>query len=61
MSNKTQEKTDIRNISFLELKEKIISLKEQPYKSKQVFEWIWKKSKTNFDSMRNISSKTKKN
>ena len=60
MSNKIQDKTDIRNISFLELKEKIISLNEKPYKSNQVFEWVWKKSKTSFDSMRNISSKTKK-
>ena len=53
-------KKDIRNIDFLELKDFLTSCNEKEYKSKQIFEWIWKKSKTSFDSMSNISIKTKK-
>tara|TARA_B100001750_G_C15451737_1_gene569280 strand:+ start:30 stop:1079 length:1050 start_codon:yes stop_codon:yes gene_type:complete len=52
-------KKDIRSIEFLELREFLESFNEKEYKSKQIFEWIWKKSKTSFDSMSNISTKTK--
>ena len=56
--NKTN-KQDIRNIDLLELKKIMVSFDEKEYKSKQIFEWVWRKSKTSFDSMLNISLKTK--
>lgn len=54
------DKKDIRNIELEELQEELVSCQEKKYKSKQIFEWIWKKSKTDFDSMLNISKETKK-
>ena len=52
-------KKDIRKYSLDELGEFFISNGEKAFRSKQVYEWLWKKSVTSFDEMTNLSKKTR--
>jgi 23S rRNA (adenine2503-C2)-methyltransferase len=49
------EKTNIRSLSEIELVEFLQEKGVKPFRAKQIFEWIWKKSSTNWDDMTNIS------
>jgi 23S rRNA (adenine2503-C2)-methyltransferase len=53
MSN--DKKTDIRTFSLEELKTFFTELGEKPFRAKQVYEWLWKKSAHSFDEMTNLS------
>ena len=53
MSNK---KINIRNLSFDELVEKLVSIGEKKFRAKQVYEWIWKKGARSFSDMHNVSN-----
>ncbi len=55
MSNKK----DIRTLELKELKEFFVSINEKPFKAKQVYEWLWKKSALTFDEMTNLSIATR--
>lgn len=57
MTKKT--KKDIRKYSLDELGEFFISNGEKAFRSKQVYEWLWKKSATSFNEMTNLSKKTR--
>jgi len=46
---------DIRTCSLEKLTEILVNMGEQPFRSKQVWEWIWKRSVTDFDAMTNLS------
>lgn len=48
-------KTDIRTLSKEALIAQLEQLGEKPFRAKQVYEWLWKKSATNFDEMTNLS------
>jgi 23S rRNA (adenine2503-C2)-methyltransferase len=48
-------KIDIRQLSKEEIKEFFISSGEPAFRAKQVYEWLWKKSCTDFDGMTNLS------
>jgi 23S rRNA (adenine2503-C2)-methyltransferase len=48
-------KKDIRLLSLAELTAELTSLGEKPFRSKQVYEWLWNKSAHSFDDMTNIS------
>lgn len=48
-------KTNIRQLSLLELQEYFGSIGEKPFRAKQVHEWLWLKHATSFDGMTNIS------
>lgn len=48
-------KKNIRNTSLEELTDFFVSNNEQKFRAKQVFEWVWKKSRTSFEEMPNIS------
>ncbi len=48
-------KRDIRKISLPEIKDFLGSQGEQSFRAKQVHEWLWKKSATDFDQMTNLS------
>jgi 23S rRNA (adenine2503-C2)-methyltransferase len=50
-----QQKADIRALSKEELIAKLESLGEKPFRAKQIFEWLWQKSCTDFDGMTNLS------
>ena len=54
-----EEKKDIRKCSLDELGEFFVSNGEKAFRSKQVYEWLWKKSATSFDEMTNLSKKTR--
>lgn len=46
---------DIRSLSLDQLKEKLTEMGEQGFRAKQIYEWIWEKSATDFDQMSNLS------
>ena len=47
-------KLDIRNIDKSDLDKFIQELGQPKFKSNQIWEWVWKKSKTDFSEMRNL-------
>lgn len=55
----SQKKKDIRLLSKKELKDFFVAQGEKAFRAKQVYEWIWKKSATDFDQMTNLSLKTR--
>lgn len=48
-------KTDIRGLTVDQLQEQIVALGERPFRARQIYEWIWQKSCTDFDAMSNLS------
>lgn len=50
-----QSKKDIRQLSFEELKTFMLEHKQQAFRAKQVYEWLWKKSALSFEEMTNLS------
>lgn len=52
---KGEPKQDIRQLSLDQLINQITELGEKPFRAKQIYEWIWKKSATDFDVMTNLS------
>lgn len=48
-------KKDIRKLSLDQLISEISELGEKPFRAKQVYEWLWKKSAIDFDEMTNLS------
>lgn len=53
------EKKDIRQLSLEELTAYFITIGDKPFRAKQVYEWLWKKSAKDFDQMTNISLSTR--
>src|SRR4051812_27796893 len=47
--------TDIRALSKEQLITRFEELGEKPFRAKQVYEWLWKKSAVDFDVMSNLS------
>ncbi|MDD4879298.1 MAG: 23S rRNA (adenine(2503)-C(2))-methyltransferase RlmN [Candidatus Omnitrophica bacterium] len=52
-----EKKEDIKDLSLDELKSRIRSLNEPPYRAEQVFEWIYKKGARSFGSMTDLPAK----
>ncbi len=52
-------KRDIRALTLEELKTVFIENGDQAFRAKQVYEWLWKKSASNFDEMTNLSKATR--
>ncbi len=50
-----EKKLDIRLLSLEQLKAKLLEMGEQGFRAKQVYEWLWKKSATDFEQMSNLS------
>ena len=50
-----QKKQDIRLLSKDALKDYFVEKGDKAFRAKQVYEWIWKKSATDFDQMTNLS------
>jgi 23S rRNA (adenine2503-C2)-methyltransferase len=48
-------KKDIRSLSMEQLKQEFIAMGEPSFRAKQVYEWLWEKSCTDFDEMSNLS------
>lgn len=52
---KTQGKKDIRAFDLEELGIELKEMGEPAYRSKQIYEWLWQKSATDFEQMSNLS------
>ncbi|MBK7957495.1 MAG: 23S rRNA (adenine(2503)-C(2))-methyltransferase RlmN [Bacteroidetes bacterium] len=48
-------KANIRNLSLDEISQILIAQGESKFRAKQVYEWIWQKSATDFSDMTNLS------
>ena len=59
MNSAEADKRDIRQLDVSQLQEFFVSIGEKPFKAKQVYEWLWKKSAKDFDQMTNISLATR--
>jgi 23S rRNA (adenine2503-C2)-methyltransferase len=46
--------TDIRKLSADQIKEFVTSLGQPSFRAKQIFEWLWQKSATDFEAMTNL-------
>jgi 23S rRNA (adenine2503-C2)-methyltransferase len=46
--------TDIRKLSADQIKEFVTSLGQPSFRAKQIFEWLWQKSATEFEAMTNL-------
>jgi 23S rRNA (adenine2503-C2)-methyltransferase len=53
------QKKDLRKLSPGELNDFFKSIGEKAFRSKQVSEWLWKKSATTIDEMSNLSTETR--
>lgn len=53
------EKRDIRQLTLEQLTEYFIKIGDKPFRAKQVYEWLWKKSARDFDQMTNVSLETR--
>jgi 23S rRNA (adenine2503-C2)-methyltransferase len=52
---KMMKQVDIRSLSFNDLQARLEGLGEKKFRAKQVYEWLWAKSCTDFDEMSNLS------
>lgn len=52
----SQTKKDLKDFSLEELNSRLASLKAEPYRAKQVFEWIYQKGAKNFGEMTDLPS-----
>jgi 23S rRNA (adenine2503-C2)-methyltransferase len=52
-------KINIRSLSLEQLKAFMLEKGEQPFRAKQVYEWLWKKSASGFEEMTSLSKATR--
>ena len=50
-----KEKQNIRTLDLNGLKAVMTDLSEQPFRAKQIFEWLWKKDASSFEQMSSLS------
>lgn len=50
---------DIRQLDPKQIRHFFVSIGEKPFRAKQVYEWLWKKSAKDFDQMTNLSLATR--
>lgn len=55
----TKTKPSIRSLNFDEIKSFLESHGEKGFRAKQIWEWLWQKSATDFESMTNLSKNTR--
>ncbi len=53
------QKIDIRLLAESELKALFVERNDKAFRGQQVFEWLWKKSVTDFDAMSNLGKETR--
>lgn len=46
---------DIRSLNLPQLQEALVTMGEQGFRAKQIYEWLWQKSSQEFDDMTNLS------
>jgi len=55
-----KDKTEIRSLNLKELEKAIEDLGEKPFRARQLFQWLWSKSASNFDQMTDLSKSFRK-
>jgi 23S rRNA (adenine2503-C2)-methyltransferase len=55
----TTVRRDIRKLSLEELTSFFVAQGEKPFRARQVYEWLWRKSARDFDQMSNLSLSTR--
>jgi 23S rRNA (adenine2503-C2)-methyltransferase len=55
MATDTLQKTDIRKLSLEQLTDALRQMGEKPFRARQIWEWLWKKSAASFAEMTNLS------
>jgi 23S rRNA (adenine2503-C2)-methyltransferase len=58
-SSLSTNKKDIRSFTLEQLKEQFADAGLEPFRAKQVYEWLWQKGARNFDEMSNLSLKAR--
>jgi 23S rRNA (adenine2503-C2)-methyltransferase len=53
------EKPNLRHLNLDQMKAYFVEIGEKPFRAKQVYEWIWKKSARTFEQMTNLSIETR--
>jgi 23S rRNA (adenine2503-C2)-methyltransferase len=56
---KADDKIDIRTLSLADIEKFFIENNEKPFRARQVYEWLWKKSCRSFDKMTNLSRESR--
>lgn len=51
----TPKRIDIRSLTLAELQTQLMVFGEPSFRAKQVYQWLWEKTCTNFDEMSNLS------
>jgi 23S rRNA (adenine2503-C2)-methyltransferase len=51
----TPKRIDIRSLTLAELQTQLMAYGEPGFRAKQVYQWLWEKTCTNFDEMSNLS------
>ncbi|MBI1836088.1 MAG: 23S rRNA (adenine(2503)-C(2))-methyltransferase RlmN [Flavobacteriia bacterium] len=51
----SQKKENIRNLSLAEIQKNLEKFNEKGFRSKQIYEWLWKKNASSFEEMSNLS------
>jgi 23S rRNA (adenine2503-C2)-methyltransferase len=59
MIETSSKKIDIRKLTVIELTAMLTAIGEKPFRAKQIYEWLWKKSAGSFEEMTNLSLKTR--
>ena len=52
-------KQNIRAVSKEDIESFFVSISEKPFRARQVYEWLWKKSARSFDEMTNLSKEVR--
>lgn len=52
-------KQDIRTLKLPDIQDALTAIGEKPFRAKQIYEWLWKKSASNFSEMTNLSQGTR--
>lgn len=50
-----EDKIDIRKLNKTDLKDALVEAGEKPFRSKQIYEWLWQKNALSFEEMTNLS------
>jgi len=53
-------KIDIRSLDLGQLQQHLVAMQQPAFRAKQIYQWLWEKSATNFDEMSNLSKDLRK-
>ncbi|MGB4776639.1 MAG: 23S rRNA (adenine(2503)-C(2))-methyltransferase RlmN, partial [Daejeonella sp.] len=54
-------RVDIRSLSVEQLKQQLVKTGQPAFRAKQIYNWLWVKSCTNFNDMSNLSKELREN